>query len=123
MLDLFDPTKMVIIAAIALLVIDPKKLPQVSRRLGRTMRDVRLAAHNLTREFGAEELVEDLRGLNQARSSLGETVRRELGLDEIAQSMNLDGQGDKSATSAKQGGVPEATPSKAEESSPPVLTA
>jgi TatA/E family protein of Tat protein translocase len=85
-----DPTKILIILAIALLVIDPKRLPQVSRRAGRTIREFRLAVHTMTREVGAGELVEDLRGLNQARGTFGQTIRRGLGLDELAQSMNLD---------------------------------
>jgi sec-independent protein translocase protein TatB len=89
MFDL-DPTKILIILVIALLVIDPKRLPQLSRQIGRGVRQFRLAAHNLTREVGAEEIVEDLRGLHQARGTFGQTIRKELGLDELAQSMNLD---------------------------------
>ncbi len=74
MFDL-DPTKILIILAIALLVIDPKRLPQLSRRAGRTIREFRFAFHNLTREVGAEGIVEDLRGLHQARGTFGQTIR------------------------------------------------
>ena len=82
MFDL-DPTKILLLLVIALLVVDPRKLPDLSRRVGRGIRQFRTAAQNLTREMGAEELVEDLKTLNQARGNLAQTVGRELGLDEL----------------------------------------
>ena len=77
------PTEVLLVLVIALLVLGPHRLPEMARQLGRGIRQFREAARNVTREMGAEDLVEDLKGLNQARGTFGETVRKELGLDEL----------------------------------------
>jgi Tat protein translocase TatB subunit len=77
------PTEVLLVLLIALLVLGPHKLPEMARQLGRGIRQFREAARNVTREMGAEDLVDDLKELNQARGTFGETVRKELGLDEL----------------------------------------
>ncbi len=66
----------------------------MARQLGRGIRQFREAARNITREMGAEDLVDDLKDLNQARGSFGETVRKELGLDELGEFPKLSDVGE-----------------------------
>lgn len=41
--DIFQPTHLLFVLVVALLVLGPKRLPEVGRSLGRTMRDFRAA--------------------------------------------------------------------------------
>jgi TatA/E family protein of Tat protein translocase len=100
------PTEILLVLLIALLVLGPTKLPELGRQLGRGIRQFREAARNVTKEMGAEDLVEDLKGLNQARGTFGETVRKELGLDELGAFPDLDEVGrDKPATATQTAAV------------------
>ena len=96
------PTEILLVLVIALLVLGPTKLPELGRQLGRGIRQFREAARNITKEMGAEDLVEDLKGLNEARGTFGQTVRKELGLDELGPLPSLDDIGkDKPAPAAQ----------------------
>jgi TatA/E family protein of Tat protein translocase len=100
------PTEIILVLVIALLVLGPTKLPELGRQLGRGIRQFREAARNVTKEMGAEDLVEDLKGLNEARGTFGQTVRKELGLDELGPFPDLDEAGkDKPATAAQTAAV------------------
>ena len=90
-MPMISSTKILLVLVIVLLVVGPRRLPELARQLGRYIRQFRAMAGNLTHEMGAEDLVDDLRTLNQARGTFAQTIRTELGLDELAQSMNLDG--------------------------------
>ena len=79
------PMEILLVLVIALFVFGPNRLPQIGRQLGRSIREFRNAARNLSREMGMEDLGEDLKGLNEARGKFGETIRRELGLDELGE--------------------------------------
>jgi sec-independent protein translocase protein TatA len=47
-------TELIIILLLALVVVGPERLPEVGRKLGKTLRDVRKAYENLTRDLGPE---------------------------------------------------------------------
>lgn len=99
------PTEILLVLVIALLVLGPKRLPEMARQLGRGIRQFREAARNVTREMGAEDLVNDLKDLNQARGSFGETVRKELGLDELGEFPNLSDVGEPESTAPTDAAV------------------
>ena len=100
------PTEVLLVLVIALLVLGPHRLPELARQLGRGIRQFREAARNITKEMGAEDLVEDLKGLNEARGTFGQTVRKELGLDELGPLPSLDDIGkDKPASAAQTAAV------------------
>jgi TatA/E family protein of Tat protein translocase len=100
------PTEVLLLLVIALLVLGPTKLPELGRQLGRGIRQFREAARNVTREMGAEDLVEDLKGLNEARGTFGQTVRKELGLDELGAFPDLDEVGKDKPAPAESPAVP-----------------
>jgi sec-independent protein translocase protein TatB len=97
---MISSTKILLVLVIVLLVVGPRRLPELARQLGRYIRQFRAMAGNLTHEMGAEDLVDDLRTLNQARGTFAQTIRTELGLDELAQSMNLDGHDEEQVAAA-----------------------
>jgi sec-independent protein translocase protein TatA len=49
--DIFQPTHLLFILAVALLVLGPKRLPEVGRMLGRGIRDFRGAMAGIETEF------------------------------------------------------------------------
>jgi TatA/E family protein of Tat protein translocase len=118
------PTEALLLLVIALLVLGPTKLPELGRQLGRGIRQFREAARNVTKEMGAEDLVEDLKELNQARGTFGQTVRKELGLDELGPFPDLDEVGkDKPAAPAESPAVPAAAAAEVPVAATPVVPA
>jgi Tat protein translocase TatB subunit len=114
------PTEVLLVLVIALLVLGPHRLPDMARQLGRGIRQFRETARNVTHEMGAEDLVDDLKGLNQARGTFGETVRKELGLDELGSFPDLEEVGkDKPAIPAEPPVVPAADAATALAADPP----
>jgi Tat protein translocase TatB subunit len=67
-------TELIIILLLALIVVGPERLPELGRKLGKTLRDVRRAYENLTRDLGPEfttiqETTQELReSLDSVRS-------------------------------------------------------
>jgi Tat protein translocase TatB subunit len=67
-------TELIIILLLALVVVGPERLPELGRKLGQTLRDVRKAYENLTRDLGPEftsirETTQELReSLDSVRS-------------------------------------------------------
>lgn len=47
-------TELVVILLLALLVVGPERLPEMARKLAKTLRDVRQAYENLTKDLGPE---------------------------------------------------------------------
>jgi Tat protein translocase TatB subunit len=47
-------TELIVILLLALLVVGPERLPELGRKLGKTLRDLRKAYDNLTRDLGPE---------------------------------------------------------------------
>jgi len=76
-------TELLIVLAIALMVIGPKKLPDLGRQAGRAIREFRRASTTVQKELGLDDVAEDVKGLRdevqKARDSVN--VRKQLGLD------------------------------------------
>jgi Tat protein translocase TatB subunit len=62
-------TELLLILLLALLVVGPERLPELGRKLGSTLRDVRKAYDNLTRDLGPE-----LASLQESTRELRESV-------------------------------------------------
>jgi sec-independent protein translocase protein TatB len=62
-------TELILILLLALLVVGPERLPELARKLGTTLRDVRKAYDNLTRDLGPE-----LASLQESTRELRESV-------------------------------------------------
>jgi Tat protein translocase TatB subunit len=62
-------TELIVILLLALLVVGPERLPELSRKLGKTLRDVRKAYENLTRDLGPE-----LMSIQKSTQELRESV-------------------------------------------------
>jgi sec-independent protein translocase protein TatB len=62
-------TELVLILLLALLVVGPERLPELARKLGKTLRDVRKAYENLTKDLGPE-----LRSIQQTTQELRNSV-------------------------------------------------
>lgn len=63
-------TELVVILLLALLVVGPERLPELGRKLAKTLRDVRKAYENLTKDLGPE-----LMSIQQATQELRESVQ------------------------------------------------
>jgi sec-independent protein translocase protein TatA len=104
------PMEILLVLVIALFVFGPNRLPELGKQLGRSIREFRNAARNLSREMGVEDLGEDLKGLRDARGKLGETMRRELGLDELGEFPALPTDVEPDAAAATASPPPVASP-------------
>ncbi len=62
-------TELVVILLLALLVVGPERLPELARSLAKTLRDLRRAYENLTKELGPE-----LMSIQQTTQELRESV-------------------------------------------------
>jgi sec-independent protein translocase protein TatB len=62
-------TEIVVILLLALLVVGPERLPELGRKLGKTLRDLRRAYDNLTKDLGPE-----LMSIQQTTQELRESV-------------------------------------------------
>jgi sec-independent protein translocase protein TatB len=62
-------TELIVILLLALLVVGPERLPELARQLGKTLRDVRRAYENLTRDLGPE-----LTSIQKSTQELRESV-------------------------------------------------
>jgi Tat protein translocase TatB subunit len=62
-------TELLLILLLALLVVGPERLPELGRKLGQTLRDLRKAYENLTRDLGPE-----LTSFQEATQELRESV-------------------------------------------------
>jgi sec-independent protein translocase protein TatB len=62
-------TELIVILLLALLVVGPERLPEVARKLAKTLRDVRVMYENLTKDLGPE-----LMSLQQTTREIRESV-------------------------------------------------
>jgi sec-independent protein translocase protein TatB len=62
-------TELIVILLLALLVVGPERLPELAEKLGKTLRDVRRAYENLTRDLGPE-----LTSIQKSTQELRESV-------------------------------------------------
>jgi len=64
MLNIGAP-ELVIILVIALLVLGPKRLPEMGRSLGRTVREFQKATKSVTQELGVDEVLREVNDVKQ----------------------------------------------------------
>ena len=70
--------ELLVILAIALIVIGPKKLPDLARSLGRTLREFKKATNELKETINLDE---DLSDVKKAFDDLGDDVKESAGLE------------------------------------------
>lgn len=77
-------TEILVVLAIALLVIGPKKLPELGRSVGRAVREFRRASSTVQKELGLDDVADDVRHLrDEARKATDAlNIKQQLGLDE-----------------------------------------
>jgi len=78
MIGRFGPMELVIILAIALLIFGPKKLPEIGRALGKTIKEFKAHTSKITTE--EEDVKEDAKKLSSdetGTSSVDQTVKTE----------------------------------------------
>jgi Tat protein translocase TatB subunit len=78
-------TELLVVLAIALLVIGPKRLPDIGRQVGRAIREFRRAGSTVTKELGLDEVAGDVRDLKESAQKARDSVnvRKQLGLDDL----------------------------------------
>jgi Tat protein translocase TatB subunit len=84
-------TELIVILLLALLVVGPERLPEVARKLAKTLRDVRIMYENLTRDLGPE-----LMSLQQTTREIRESVESVRSIpkdmvDSVVKAAELDG--------------------------------
>jgi TatA/E family protein of Tat protein translocase len=76
--DILQPTHLLFILVIALLVLGPKRLPEVGRSLGRGLRDFRMAIsgedHEPQNEFVSQASVESAPAVGESAPLAGESA-------------------------------------------------
>jgi sec-independent protein translocase protein TatB len=84
-------TELVVILLLALLVVGPERLPELAQKLGKTLRDVRKAYENLTRDLGPEltsiqkstqELRESVESVRSIPQDMAKSIAKAADLDD-----------------------------------------
>jgi Tat protein translocase TatB subunit len=87
-------TELILILLLALLVVGPERLPELAQKLGTTLRDVRKAYENLTKDLGPElaSLQESTRELRESVDSVRtiptEVVQSVLDMSELQETVD-----------------------------------
>jgi Tat protein translocase TatB subunit len=78
-------TELLVVLAIALLVIGPKRIPELGRSFGRMIREFRRASSSVQEELGLDEVRDDVAEIKQSAQKVtgSMNVRSHLGLDEL----------------------------------------
>jgi TatA/E family protein of Tat protein translocase len=72
--------ELLLILAIALIVIGPKKLPDLAKSLGRTLREFKKATNDLKETI---QIDEDLSDVKKAFDDIGDDIKESAGLDAL----------------------------------------
>lgn len=73
------PAELVLVFVIALVVLGPRRLPEVGRQVGRMIREFRSATTQIRTEMGVDDIAADVRDL-----------RASIGVDDIARDVSRD---------------------------------
>jgi TatA/E family protein of Tat protein translocase len=73
------PTELILVFLIALVVLGPKRLPEVGRQVGRALREFRSASSQLRSELGVDEIIDEVNA-----------VRADVGVDELGRDLKQD---------------------------------
>jgi TatA/E family protein of Tat protein translocase len=105
--------EIVIILVLALLVFGPKRLPEMGRSLGRTVREFKKASDTARKEFGVDEIEKELKDV---KKSIGD-VKSDLKVDVDAE-VSKKKPDDADVAAAGAASVGAATPPEASPASP-----
>lgn len=96
------PTEILLVLVIALFVVGPKRLPELGRSIGRSIRAFRRAAGEASKELGVEDLADDVKELRRFSRKQSLDMQRALGLDELElEDVKLERAASPSADAAK----------------------
>jgi Tat protein translocase TatB subunit len=73
------PAELVLVFIIALVVLGPKRLPEVGRQIGRAVREFRTATSQIRSEMGVDDIAADVRD-----------IRKTVGVDGITRDLKRD---------------------------------
>ena len=90
--------EIVIILVLALLVFGPKRLPEMGRSLGRTVREFKKASDTARKEFGVDEIEKELKGVKTELKDVKKSVTDVKGDLKI----DIDAEAAKPAAGAKE---------------------
>lgn len=84
------PINLLVIAAVALIVFGPERLPEMAAKAGKLMRDLRSYASDMTSEFSGEfsEIQQQFNGIQEGARSFGSDLHNTAaGMGETVRSM------------------------------------
>ncbi len=86
------PAEIVIILVIALLVFGPKRLPEMGRSLGRTVREFKKATDAVTQELGMDDVLREVNDVKQTVGGSFDEVKKTVtgSLDDARDGMKVD---------------------------------
>jgi len=76
-------TEVLLILVVALLVVGPKKLPDMAKSLGKGISQFRKAADDIKQEFSENETYQDIKGLNKSFHDTLDEVNPKKMLEEV----------------------------------------
>ena len=103
------PAELFVVFVIALVVLGPKRLPEVGRQIGRMMREFRQATSQVRSEMGLDDIAADVRDI---RSTIGvEDMTRDMTRDvaDVKQSFRIDAPASAAAAAPEEVPVSEAS--------------
>lgn len=102
--------EIVIILVLALLVFGPKRLPEMGRSLGRTVREFKKASDTARKELGVDEIEKEIKGVKQSLADAGSDLKIDIDAETAKPAMKAA-----TTTVAATGLAGPATPVEAEE--------
>lgn len=102
--------EIVIILVLALLVFGPKRLPEMGRSLGRTVREFKKASDTARKELGVDEIEKEIKGVKQSLADAGSDLKIDIDAETAKPAMKAA-----AATAVAAGVAGPATPVEAEE--------
>ena len=104
--------ELILIMVVALVVIGPKKLPDVAKALGRAMGEFRRATSDFKEAIDLDEDLRDLKNVKDSITDIKDEVRSKISFDDITKGLSGSGNADKTTTAPPSetsgNGTPEA---------------
>jgi sec-independent protein translocase protein TatA len=109
--------ELMVVVILGLLVFGPKRLPEVGRQVGRTIRQFRDATSTVRSDLGVDDLARDVNdikanlGVDDLKAAVGVAdLKSAVGADSIKSSIAVDlsGQGAPASSAAPEGAAPQA---------------
>ena len=84
------PAELVLVFIIALVVLGPKRLPEVGRQIGRAVREFRSATSQIRSEMGVDDIAADVRDIRKTVGVDGMTRDVKRDVDEAKGAFRID---------------------------------